>query len=61
MEKCTYNAQEIATLLGISVSKAYELLHCNSFPTLRIGKRLLVSKERFAQWMEAQSNSLVDR
>lgn len=55
MDKRTYNANEIAALLGISISKAYDLLHREDFPTLRIGKRLLVVKEQFEEWILIQS------
>lgn len=56
MDKKTYNAAEIATALGISKSKAYDLLHREDFPTLRIGRRLLVVRTKFENWLEEQSD-----
>lgn len=41
MDKLTYDAGELAKVLGISKSKAYDLMHREDFPTLRIGKHLL--------------------
>ena len=49
------NAEMTAKLLGISISSAYELMHEASFPTLRVGSRIVVPKEKFRQWVEAQT------
>ncbi len=50
------NAELVAQALGISVSSAYELMHEDGFPTLRIGNnRLVVPKEKFIQWVEGQT------
>ncbi len=59
MQKITYNAEEIAQILGVSKSAAYDLLHREDFPTLRIGKRLLVVASRFDEWLAAQSEPMV--
>ena len=53
------NANAIAQTLGISRAGAYELMHSEGFPTLRIGKRMMVSKERFIQWIERNSGEAV--
>lgn len=50
----TLNASEVADFLGISRSNAYNLLHNNSFPTLKIGKRLLVPRDRLMAWIDEQ-------
>ena len=48
------NAKLVAQALGVSVSTAYELMHKPGFPTLRVGSRMVVPKEKFMQWVEAQ-------
>ena len=58
MQKITYNAVEIAQILGISRSAAYDLLHREDFPTLRIGKRLLVVASQFDEWLAVQSATI---
>ena len=45
------NAEMVAKVLGISHASAYELLHEKAFPTLRVGNRLIVPKERFIAWV----------
>ncbi len=49
------NAKIVAEILGISVAGAYELLHQEDFPVLRIGSRLVVPKEKFLSWIESQT------
>ena len=49
------NAKTVAEILGISVAGAYELLHQEDFPVLRIGSRLVVPKEKFLSWVESQT------
>ena len=46
------NANQLAAALGISRAEAYQLLNAGTFPTLRIGKRLLVPKDKLIEWIE---------
>lgn len=46
------NANQLAAALGISRAGAYRLLNTGTFPTLRIGKRLLVPKDKLIDWIE---------
>ena len=49
------NVHLVAQVLGVSLSTAYEVMHEPSFPTLRVGSRMVVPKEKFIQWAEEQS------
>lgn len=51
----TLCAEEVAQVLGISRANAYSLMHAKGFPTLKIGKRLVVPKDKLIAWMEAQT------
>ena len=46
------NADTVAKVLGVSPSSGYELLHEKDFPSLKIGSRIVVPKERFIRWVE---------
>lgn len=48
------NAELISKVLGVSLSSAYELMHDKEFPAVHVGSRIVVPKERFQQWVEAQ-------
>lgn len=49
------NAETVANVLGIAMSSAYELMKEQNFPSLRIGNRLIVPKEKFMAWIEQQT------
>ena len=49
------NANTVAQTLGVSISSAYELMHEEVFPSVRIGSRFVVPKDKFQQWVELQS------
>ena len=46
------NAAMVARVLGVAPSSAYELMHEKDFPTLRVGSRMVVPKEKFIEWVE---------
>jgi excisionase family DNA binding protein len=48
------NADAVAKVLGISRANAYSLMHSEGFPTMKIGKRLVVPKEKLLAWIEKQ-------
>ena len=43
------NAATVATVLGVSPSSGYELMHEPDFLVLKIGSRLVESKKKFAE------------
>ena len=48
------NANDIAAVLGISRANAYTLMRAKGFPTIFIGKRMVVYRDKFIQWMDEQ-------
>jgi len=53
-EKLTLSVEEMGELLGVSRQTAYNLIHRADFPTLRIGKRVLIPKKQLEAWMDRQ-------
>mgnify|MGYP003302508421 CR=1 FL=1 len=51
-EKSVLSVQELARQMGISLPKAYELVKEPGFPTIHIGKRMMVSREKLLEWLE---------
>ena len=45
------NTTQLADLLGVSHSSVYELIQEDGFPSLRIGKRIVIPKEKLRQWI----------
>lgn len=54
------NVKTVAKVLGISPSSSYELMHQRDFPTLKIGNRIVVPKERFVKWVEENTSGGYD-
>ena len=51
-EKLTLSVEEAGKLLGVSRQVAYQLIHRSDFPTLHIGRRILVPKKQLEEWMD---------
>lgn len=65
MNECTYksfdelplmlNVVQVAAVLGISRAGAYELVHSEGFPALKIGNRIVVPKNKLWEWIDANT------
>lgn len=55
MEKMVYTVKEVAELLGISRSYAYELVKEKKLPVLDLGRRKVIPKNRFDEWIRENS------
>ena len=54
-EKLTLSVEEAGKLLGVSRQIAYQLIHRADFPTLHIGRRILVPRKQLEAWMDRQT------
>ena len=48
------NVKDIVEIFGISRDKAYDLVNSKGFPTVKIGKRIVVPKEHLLKWIKDQ-------
>ena len=65
MKECIYksydelplmlNVETIKNVLGISLTSAYELMHEKDFPSIKIGNRIIVPKDKFRDWIDKRS------
>jgi predicted DNA-binding transcriptional regulator AlpA len=46
------NAEDVQAVMNISRAGAYQLMHRADFPTILIGKRMVVSKDKLLEWVE---------
>ncbi len=66
MKNCKYNSYEelplmlsvpdVASVLGISRAGAYDLVKEKGFPTLTIGSRILVPRDKLITWIDEKSS-----
>ena len=52
------NMKQLSDLLGISDASAYELVQEEDFPSLRIGKRIVIPKEELRRWIYAHPKAV---
>ena len=50
----TLDAEDVASALNVSKPTAYRLMRTRDFPTLQIGRRKLVNREKFFEWLSQQ-------
>ena len=46
------SVKELATVLGISRTSAYELTKTKGFPSIKIGSRVVIPKEKLIEWID---------
>ena len=51
------SAEDVAQVLGISRANAYTIMHSKGFPTIKIGKRMTVPKDKLIEWIDKQMTS----
>lgn len=44
-------AKDIQKYFSCGKNRAYNIIHTNGFPTIRIGKRLYIPKQEFEKWL----------
>lgn len=60
MDKLTYSVPEVAAMLGISRSAAYDCVHRGDIPAIVLGRRLVVSRTALARLLDAANPSIND-
>ena len=58
MEKTTISVQELSAQMGISLTKAYQLVKQPGFPVLHIGNKILIPVEAYHKWLNVQTNAV---
>lgn len=49
------NMKNVAAVLGISESRAYDLCKTEGFPAFRVGNRILIQRDKLVEWIEQQA------
>ena len=47
---------QVASVLNISCTSAYELAHGKNFPAVLIGSRIIVPRDRLVEWIDDKLN-----
>ena len=55
----TLTVPEVGEALGISRAKAYDLARSEGFPSMRIGTRILVPRNKLIRWIDKQTEAQI--
>lgn len=50
------DARDISNYLRVNVNKAYHLFHREDFPSMKLGKRYIIPKNKFLEWLDKQKD-----
>ena len=69
MRKSKYNSfdelplmltvEDVSHVLGIGLAHAYEVAHRRDFPTITLGSRIIVPRDKFMEWIDEQATKKV--
>ena len=59
-QKLMLSVEEAGELLGVSRQIAYQLIHRDDFPCLRIGRRALVPRHKLVEWINNHCGQDID-
>ncbi len=51
----TLRVDDVAKILGISRAGAYNLVKSKDFPSIEVGRRLIIPTKQFLEWLENSS------
>ena len=60
MEQLTLTVREVQQALGIGRNAAYCLANRADFPSIRLGNKLIIPRDAFMRWLEAQTAQKLD-
>ena len=55
-DKQVYTVEEVAVILGVSRNTAYEGIHNNSIPHLKLGRRIIVPAQALNKLLSGPDN-----
>jgi excisionase family DNA binding protein len=55
VEKMCLSVEEMGEMIGISRSNAYELTRKKGFPSVRLGKRIIIPIVELSKWLARQA------
>ncbi|MCC5910073.1 MAG: helix-turn-helix domain-containing protein [Clostridiaceae bacterium] len=58
-QKLVYRVSDLCDLLDIGKNSAYRLVHSEDFPKIIVGKKILIPKKAFEEWLDNNSSIIV--
>lgn len=58
--RLTYRVEELAKMLGISMTKTYDLIKKGSIPSLKVDSVTLISVHSLEEWIKRKERNSID-
>lgn len=55
--RITIPLKEASEMLGLSTATMYKLVHSEGFPSIRVGKKILINVEGLKNWLNERSGT----
>jgi predicted DNA-binding transcriptional regulator AlpA len=52
---------DVSNVLGIGLAHAYEIVRRRDFPTITLGSRIIVPRDKFMMWIDTQADKKDER
>ena len=60
MEKLILSVEDLQQVLGIGRHTAYDLVNRADFPTIRLGRKILVPRDALMRWLDRQTQDALE-
>lgn len=60
MEKLAMSVAELGEALGVSTTKAYQIINIPDFPKVRLDGRIIINRAKVQAWLDKHTPSLDD-
>ena len=57
IEKMAFSIRETAEAIGCHPNTVYELVAAGKIPSIKLGRKILISKLELSKWLAGQSNT----
>ncbi|NCB75026.1 MAG: DNA-binding protein [Clostridia bacterium] len=49
------NVQDVSDVLGIGLAHTYEVVRRKDFPSITLGSRIIIPRDKLMEWLERQT------
>lgn len=61
MERATFTPKEAAAYIGVSMPTIYALAAREDFPSMRLGKKIIISADGLRQWINRECGVTIEQ
>ena len=55
------NVQDVSDVLGIGLAHTYEVVRRKDFPSITLGSRIIIPRDKLMEWLERQTDEKTEK